>query len=140
MQEQCPGTEIIKDVGSGVHFKRRGFARLLKLVQENLVERSRLQTKIDSAASDMNYLKMSVDIMERKSWFSMRSKMTPIESSLTTYLPSVMSLLQPKMDKVQQETKKKEQKRFGKIVKSKTDTIKCCKSVQLCLDAEHRAL
>eukprot|EP00835_Amoeboradix_gromovi_P001073 NODE_42_length_29671_cov_0.584810.p15 type:complete len:150 gc:universal NODE_42_length_29671_cov_0.584810:23291-23740(+) len=30
-------------------------------------KKSRLQTKIDSAASDMNYLKTTVDIMERKS-------------------------------------------------------------------------
>eukprot|EP00835_Amoeboradix_gromovi_P003379 NODE_221_length_13987_cov_0.244888.p2 type:complete len:496 gc:universal NODE_221_length_13987_cov_0.244888:10141-11628(+) len=102
--------------------------------------RSPLRTKTDSAASDMDYLKTSVDIMERKSWFSMRSKMTPIENSLTTYLPSVMSLLQPRMDEGLQGTKKKEQKRFGKIVKSKTGTVKCSKSVPLCLDAEHRAL
>eukprot|EP00835_Amoeboradix_gromovi_P003382 NODE_221_length_13987_cov_0.244888.p5 type:complete len:205 gc:universal NODE_221_length_13987_cov_0.244888:10134-10748(+) len=45
MQEQCPGTEIIKDVGSGVNFKRHGFARLLKLVQENAVEKITIADK-----------------------------------------------------------------------------------------------
>eukprot|EP00835_Amoeboradix_gromovi_P000854 NODE_32_length_32166_cov_0.707737.p7 type:complete len:264 gc:universal NODE_32_length_32166_cov_0.707737:21851-21060(-) len=100
-------------------------------------KKSPLRTKTDSVASDMNYLKTSVDIMEWKSWFSMRSKITPIENSLTTYLPSVMSLLQPSMDEGQRGIKKKEQKRFGKIVKSKINSVKCSKSVELCLDSEH---
>eukprot|EP00835_Amoeboradix_gromovi_P007015 NODE_993_length_2455_cov_0.166808.p1 type:complete len:106 gc:universal NODE_993_length_2455_cov_0.166808:2031-2348(+) len=45
--------------------------------------------------------------MQQKSWFSMRSKMTPIENSLTICLPSVMSLLQPKMYEGLRETKRK---------------------------------
>eukprot|EP00835_Amoeboradix_gromovi_P002739 NODE_161_length_16629_cov_0.427344.p6 type:complete len:261 gc:universal NODE_161_length_16629_cov_0.427344:7315-6533(-) len=83
--------------------------------------------------------------MEQKSWFSTLLKMTPTENLLTTYLTSVMSLLQQRMVEEQLEIAKKgkqapKRDRFGRDIKPRGKVVKCSKMVELKLCAAQRSI
>eukprot|EP00835_Amoeboradix_gromovi_P002512 NODE_144_length_17694_cov_0.489741.p9 type:complete len:175 gc:universal NODE_144_length_17694_cov_0.489741:13340-12816(-) len=87
MQEKCPDQEIIKDIGSGINFKRRGFSRLLKLVQEDKVSTITIIDKDRLCRFGYDFFEKICGYHQKKSWFSTPFKMTPTENSLMTYSP-----------------------------------------------------
>ena len=118
-----PEYEIIKDIGSGINFKRKGFKTIL---DEEISKKLWLPTKIDCVDSVLNSSKESFkNTLKGKSWFSIKKKhphmknllMTSFQSSLFSH-PDYMDLEAVKLKtKSEKQQLKKEKKKTEKNTK-----------------------
>lgn len=151
LKNAYPDAKIVKDIGSGLNWKRPGFNSLLEQVYSGNVQEVVVwsPTKIDCVDLDLNLLNGSSKKLMLNSWYSAQvmTSTTCLENSQMTYLQSLQSLLPNIMDKEQhilenkgKKIKKKPLKNVKQIVKKVKSDINSVKHIQLYLTQDQKSI